>query len=331
MKTDPKRPLDAGVLMAFAFGVCGLLATAPAFAVDSWPTKIVRIIVPSPPGGPADGVARIISKALSEKLGKPFVVENRAGAKGNIGAAAAAAAPPDGYTLMLTTTGPLTYNKLIYKSTSFDAVKDFAPIVEVSAMPLVIAANTTLPIKDLSELVAYAKANPGMVTFASSGNGSMGHLTGELFENALGVTFIHVPYTGSARALNDLLGGRVNLSIDLLPTYTEHIRSNSIKALAVTSLTRTAELPEAPTLAEQAMPGFEASGWTALLGPAGLAPETIQKLNRAVNEYLFSDEGKAALAKFGTTPLGGTPEDLAKFMASELAKWRPVAEKLTVQ
>jgi tripartite-type tricarboxylate transporter receptor subunit TctC len=331
MKTDPKWPLDAGVLMAFAFGVCSLLADAPASAVDSWPNKIVRVIVPSPPGGPADGVARIISQALSDKLGKPFVVENRAGANGNIGAAAAAAAPPDGYTLMPTTTGPLTYNKLIYKSTSFDAVKDFAPIVEVSAMPLVIAANTTLPIKNLSELVAYAKANPGMITFASSGNGSMGHLTGELFENALGVTFIHVPYTGSARALNDLLGGRVNLSIDLLPTYTEHIRNNSIKALAVTSLTRTAELPEAPTLAEQAMPGFEASGWTALLGPAGLAPETIQKLNRAVNEYLFSDEGKAALAKFGTTPLGGTPEDLAKFMASELAKWRPVAEKLTVQ
>lgn len=328
MKTDPKWPLNAGVLMTLAFGVCGLLAAAPTFAADSWPTRVVRIIVPYPAGGPADVVARILGQKLGDTLGKPFIVENRAGANGNIGAAVVAAAPPDGYTLLFTTTGPLVFNKVIYKSTTFDSAKDFAPIVEVSAMPLVVAANSSVPFENLSDLVAYAKANPGKVTFASGGHGSMGHLTAELLQSDLGIKLTHVPYTGSAGATNDLLGGRVNLSFDLLPTYTEHIRNKTLKALAVTTLTRTAELPDAATLAEQGMPKFEAIGWTALVGPAGLAPETIEKLNRIVNEFIFSDAGKSALAKFGMEPRGGTPEDLANYMASEMTKWRPVAQKV---
>jgi tripartite-type tricarboxylate transporter receptor subunit TctC len=329
MRMDRKWPFDASVLMAVAFAVCGSLAATAAFAAEAWPTRSVRVIVPHPAGGSVDAVARMVTRKLTDALGKPFIVENRGGANGNIGAAAAASAAPDGYTLLFTTTGPLVFNKLIYKSTAFDPVRDFAPIVKVSAIPLVVVANASVPVKTIADLVAYVKANPGKVTYASPGNGSMGRLTAELLQNALGIQMTHVPYTGSAPAMNDVLGGRVNLSFDLLPTYTEHIRNNTLKALALTTLNRTAILPEAPTLAEQGMPKFEAVGWTALLGPAGLAPETIGTLNRIVNEFLLSDEGKQALLNFGMEPLGGTPEDLAGFMASELTKWRPVAEKLT--
>jgi tripartite-type tricarboxylate transporter receptor subunit TctC len=331
MKTDPKCPFNASVLMALAFGVCGLLTAAPAFAAEPWPNRTVRVIVPHPAGGSVDAMARIVTKRLGDVLGKPFVVENRGGANGNIGAAVVASAPPDGYTLMFTTTGPLAFNKLVYKSTAFDPTKDFAPIVKVSAIALVVVANTSVAFKNISDLVAYAKANPGKLTYASPGNGSMGHLTAELLQNALGVQMTHVPYTGSAGALNDTLGGRVNLCFDLLPTYTEHIRNNTLKALAVTTRNRTAALPEAATLAEQGMPEFEAIGWTAVVGPAGLAPETIQRVNRIVNEFLVSDEGKSVLLKLGMEPLGGTPEDLANYMASELTKWRPAAEKVAAQ
>jgi tripartite-type tricarboxylate transporter receptor subunit TctC len=316
-------------MMVLVSGACGILA--PARAAEPWPSRPVRVIVPSPAGGSVDAVARIVTRRLGEMLGKPFVVENRGGANGNIGAAVVASAPPDGYSLLFTTTGPLVFNKLIYKSTPFDPARDFAPIVKVSAIPLVVAANASVPFKNISDLVAYAKENPGKLTFASPGNGSMRHLTAELLQNDLGVQMTHVPYKGTAPALNDLIGGRINLSFDLLPTYIEHIHDTTLKALAVTTLNRTAGLPETATLAEQGMPKFEAIGWTALVGPTGLAPETIRTLNRIVNEFLVSDEGKSALLNFGMEPLGGTPEDLADYMASELTKWRPVAEKVTAE
>lgn len=329
MRMDRKWPFDLSVLLAAAFAVRGFLSVPSALAAEPWPTRPVRVIVPHPAGGSVDAVARMVTRRLADVLGKPFIVENRGGANGNIGAAAAASAPPDGYTLLFTTTGPLVFNKLIYKSTAFDPARDFAPIVKVSAIPLVVVANASVPVKDIAGLVAYVKANPGKVSYASPGNGSMGRLVAELVQGDLGIQLTHVPYTGSAPAMNDVLGGRVNLSFDLLPTYTEHIRSGTLKALAVTTLDRTKILPEAVTLAEQGMPKFEAIGWTAMVGPAGLAPETISTINRIVNEYLRSDEGKQALLNFGMEPLGGTPEDLAVYMASELTKWRPVAEKMT--
>ena len=326
---DRKWPFDPSVLAAAAFAVCGFLSVTSVFAAEPWPVRSVRVIVPHPAGGSVDAVARMVTRRLADVLGKPFIVENRGGANGNIGAAAAAGAPPDGYTLLFTTTGPLVFNKLIYKSTAFDPGRDFAPIVKVSAIPLVVVANASVPVKNIPDLVAYVKANPGKVSYASPGNGSMGRLVAELVQGDLGIQLTHVPYAGSAPAMNDVLGGRVNLSFDLLPTYTEHVRSGTLRALAVTTQNRTKILPEAATLAEQGMPKFEAIGWTALLGPAGLAPETIATINRIVNEFLSSDEGKQALLNFGMEPLGGTPEDLAGFMASELTKWRPVAERMT--
>src|ERR1700742_3332861 len=244
----------AGICLAAAVAACSVLSATSAFAAELWPTRSVRVIVPHPAGGSVDAVARIVTRKLTDALGKPFIVENRGGANGNLGAAAAAGAPADGYTLLFTTTGPLVYNRLIYKSTAFDPAKDFAPIIKVSAIPLVVVANASVPVKTIADLVAFVKANPGKLSYASPGTGSMGRLVAELVQADLGIQLTHVPYAGSAPAMNDLLGGTVNLSFDLLPTYVEHIRSGTLKALAVTTQNRTAILPDAATLAEQGMP-----------------------------------------------------------------------------
>jgi tripartite-type tricarboxylate transporter receptor subunit TctC len=305
--------------------VIGLASTARA----DWPERPVKLIVPFPAGGAADVVGRIFAKVFSEKLGQPFVVENRAGANGNLGAASVATAAPDGYTLLFTTTGPLVFNKVIYKqSTTFDPAKDFTPIVEVSELPLIIAANATLPAQNFPDMVAFAKANPGKISFASSGIGSMGHLTGDLLENNLGFTMTHVPYRGSAPALNDLLGGVVNISIDLASNYAPQVKAGTLRALAITTMKRWSLLPDVPTLSELGMPNFDATGWMAIVGPAGLPEDIVGKLNKAANDYLASKEGGDTLEKLGMVPVGGTPAALKTFMASELVKWTPVAEKI---
>ncbi len=204
------------------------LTGAPAFA-QGWPERPVKLVVPHSAGGAPDVLSRIMAKVLGEKLGQPFVVENRVGANGNLGAGAAATAAPDGYTLLFTTTGPLAYNKIVYKaSTTFDPAKDFTPIIEVARMPLIIAANSTLPVKTLPELVAYAKANPGKVTAASPGNGSMGHMTADLVQTGLGMQVLHVPYRGSAPAMNDLISGQVNICFDLASTYAEQVKCGHV-------------------------------------------------------------------------------------------------------
>jgi len=309
------------------------LAAVPALTISpalaAWPERPVKLIVPFPAGGSADVVGRIFAKVFSEKLGQPFVVENRAGANGNLGAASVATAAPDGYNLLFTTTGPLVFNKVIYKaSTTFDPAKDFTPIVEVSQLPLIIAANSTLQAKDFQDMVAYAKANPGKVTFASSGIGSMGHLTADLIETNLNFKMTHVPYRGSAPALNDLMGGVVNISIDLASNYAPHVQAGTLRALAITTPKRWSLLPDVPTLSELGMPNFDATGWMALVGPAGLPADIVGKLNKTANDYLTSKEGVDTLDKLGMVAVGGTADELKTFMASELVKWTPAAEKV---
>jgi tripartite-type tricarboxylate transporter receptor subunit TctC len=329
MQSDAQRAgstLTASI--AWFLGIISVLAAPPAFA-QAWPDRPVKLIVPFPAGGSNDVAARLFAKHFSEALGQPFVVENRAGANGNLGAASVAAAAPDGYTLLFTTTGPLVFNKVIYKaSTTFDPARDFTPIVEVTQLPLIIAANATLPAKTFPEMVAYAKAHPGKITFASSGVGSMGHLTGDLLETNLGFQMTHVAYRGSAPALNDLLGGVVNISIDLASNYAPHVKSGALRALAITTLKRWPLLPGVPTLSELGMPNFDATGWMAIVGPAGLPPDIVAKVNKAANDYLASKEGADALDKLGMVPVGGTPNELRTFMAAELAKWTPAAAKV---
>ena len=308
-------------------GFLVLAAATPCWA--AWPERPVKLIVPFPAGGSADVVGRIFAKVFSEKLGQPFVVENRAGANGNLGAASVATSPADGYSLLFTTTGPLVFNKVIYKtSTTFDPAKDFTPIVEVTQLPLIIAANSTLPAVTFQDMVAYAKANPGKVTFASSGNGSMGHLTADLIETNLGFKMTHVPYRGSAPALTDLLGGVVNMSIDLASNYAPQVKDGKLRALAITTPKRWPLLPDVPTLSELGMPNFDATGWMAIVGPAGLPADVVAKVNKAANDWLATKEGAETLDKLGMVPVGGTPDELKAFMASELVKWTPAAEKI---
>lgn len=301
---------------------------APAFA-QAWPERPVKMIVPHSAGGAPDVLGRLLAKVLGEKLGQPFVVENRVGANGNIGAASVATAVPDGYTLMFTTTGPLSYNKIVYKSsTTFDPARDFTPIVEMARMPLIVATNATLPVKTWPELVAYAKASPGKVTFATPGNGSMAHMTADLVQTGLGVKMLHVPYRGSAPAMNDLIGGQVNISFDLASTYAEQVKAGTLRALAITATKRWPLLPDVPTLAEVGMKDFEATGWIAMVGPAGLPAAIVAKVNKVANDFISSKEGIEAMEKLGMVPTGGTPEQLRAFMASELVKWTPIAENI---
>jgi tripartite-type tricarboxylate transporter receptor subunit TctC len=309
--------------------VAGLLAATSLASAQAWPERPVKLIIPHSAGGAPDGLGRLLAKMLGEKLGQPFVVENRVGANGNIGAGAVASSAPDGYTLLFTTTGPLSYNMITYKaSTTFDPNRDFAPIAEVAKLPLIIATNSTLPVKTLPELVAYAKANPSKVTFATPGNGSMGHMTADLVQARLGADMLHVPYRGSAPAMNDLLGGQINISFDLASTYVEQVKSGTLRALAITTPKRWAPLPDVPTLSEQGMPNFEATGWVAIVGPKGLPADIVGKVNKVTNDFVTSKEGVDAMDKLGMVPAGGTPEQLRTFMAAELEKWRPVAEKI---
>jgi tripartite-type tricarboxylate transporter receptor subunit TctC len=305
------------------------LATALGAGVahaQVWPTKPVRVIVPFPAGGATDLLARSLAQKLSESLGQPFFVDNRAGANGNIGAAAVAKAAPDGYTIMFCTTGPLVFNKIIYKTTPFDPLRDFAPIVLVADVPLLVAAHPSFPVRTLPELVAYAKANPGKVTYSSPGNGSMAHLSAEMIQKEAGIRLTHVPYKGTAPALQDFVAGVVNISFDLAPTYVPLVKAGKINPLAVTTATRSAVLPDVPTVIESGVAGYQSFGWFAFVAPAGTPADVIEKVNAVANQYIASAEGKARLAEFGMGPRGGTPQELGAFMASELTRWRPIAE-----
>ena len=311
----------------------GLAALAGPLALhaQAWPAKPVTIVVPFPAGGSTDILARLLATRLGETLGQTFVVDNRAGANGNLGAAAVANAAPDGYTLLFTTTGPLVFNKFIYKATPFEPARDFTPIVKAAEVPLLVAAHPSLPATTLQELVAYAKANPGKVNYSTAGNGSMGHLTAELLQRRTGVKLTHVPYKGSAPALNDLIAGTVTVSFDLAPTYAQYVQSGKVRALAVTTLQRTPLMPEAPTLVEQGLKDFEATGWNAFVGPARLPADIVQKVNTVVNQFVSSAEGKDALLKLGMQAAGGTPQQLQDYMRAQTTIWQPVASSVSIE
>jgi tripartite-type tricarboxylate transporter receptor subunit TctC len=307
--------------------VAGLGFVAPAFAQSAWPARQVRIVVPYAAGGPTDILARVLARKMGETLGQPFVVDNRAGANGNVGAASVAAAPPDGYTVMFSTTGPLSLNKLIYKSTSFDPVKDFAPIILFAEVPLLVSAHPSLPMKNIPELIAYLKANPGKVTYSSSGNGSMGHLAAELMQRATGTSMVHVPYKGSAPALNDLIAGAVNLCFDLVPGHISQAQAGRVRPVGVLGAARADALPDVGTFSEAGIPAY-AVGWFGMVGPVGMPVDAITKINAVANDYLGSAEGKARLRELSLRARGGKPAELAEFVTSELNKWRPVVEPL---
>jgi tripartite-type tricarboxylate transporter receptor subunit TctC len=318
------------MLRTAVFALLVALALPFDAGAQAWPTRPVTLIVPFPAGGNADVLARAVAAELSEKLGQSFVVENRTGAGGNIGGAAVAKAAPDGYTLMFGTPGPIATNKLMYKSLPYDPEKDLVPVVLVARSPLIIAAHPSFPAKDLKELIAYAKANPGKINAGNPGNGTLGHITSELLQQHTGTKMAHVPYRGTTPLTTDLLGGQIDIALDFMSTYLPLVKDGKVRALGVTSSERVAELPDAMTVQEAGFAGFEASAWYAIVAPTGTPADAIRKINAAINDYLKGPKGKTTLATFAMQAAGGTPDDLAAYIKSELAKWGPIVKAANI-
>jgi tripartite-type tricarboxylate transporter receptor subunit TctC len=308
--------------------VAAAVAAPFAFAQSAanYPAKPMRLVVPFPAGGTTDILARAVAQKLSETWGRQVIVDNRPGAGGNIGSDLVAKATPDGYTLLMGTVGTHAINPSLYKNMPYDHVKDFAPVILVAGVPNVLVVNPSLPVHSVPELIAYAKANPGKLNFASSGNGTSIHLSGELFKAMTGVEMTHVPYKGSAPALTDLIGGQVQLMFDNLPSSLPFIKAGKLRALAVTSGARAAALPDLPTLAESGLPGFEASSWFGVLAPAGTPRDIVARLNGAIAGWLASPEAKEKLLAQGAIAAGGTPEDFARHIGAETSKWAKVVK-----
>jgi tripartite-type tricarboxylate transporter receptor subunit TctC len=321
-----RQRLLRAIAVLIGIAAIGVVASSNAQA-PAYPTKPVRLVVPFPPGGATDLIARAVAQKLGETWGASIVVDNRPGAGGNIGTELVAHAAPDGYTLEMGTVGTHAINASLYAKLGFDHVKDFAPIILVAGVPNVLEVNPSLPVNSVRELIAYGKANPGKLNFASSGNGTSIHLSGELFKVMTGVQMTHVPYKGSAPALQDLLAGQVQLMFDNLPPSLPQIKSGKLRALAVTSSIRAPALPDIPTVAEAGLPGFEASSWFGILAPAGTPPAVIAKINEEVAKWLASPEGKEKLASIGANPAGGSPEDFARHIQAETAKWAKVVKE----
>jgi tripartite-type tricarboxylate transporter receptor subunit TctC len=306
------------------------LCAASALAADPWPTRPVTVILPFPPGISTDLLARAVATSLGDALGQQFVVENRPGANGNIGAGVAAKAAPDGYTLLVATLGPTVANKFMYKTMSFDPDRAFAPVVLLGDSPLIIVGSPKIPPKNLKELAAYAKGNPGKLNAATVGHGSQAHITLELINKLAGISIVHVPYRIATQALPDLISGDLQVGFNYIPTFVPAVQQGTIRGLAVTSRKRVSDLPDVPTVDESGFPGFEASGWHALFAPVGTSREIVDKVNGLVNAYLNSDHGKVQLRKLGITALGGTPEDLAAHLERERAKWGPIIKEANI-
>ncbi len=306
-------------VLHWAAGAAALL-TAPRFGfAQTYPARLVRIIVPVPPGGALDIIARLIGQWLSERLGQPFVIENRPGAATNIGIEAAVRAPADGYTLLLIP-GSVTVNATLYDKLSFNFIRDIVPVAMLSGLPLVMEVNVAVPAKTVSEFIAYAKSNPGKVNYASSGNGTPQHIAGELFKMMTGVDMLHVPYRGGAPALTDLMGGQVQLYFSPLPESIEIIKGGKVRALAVTTAARAQALPELPTVADS-VPGFEASTWQGIGAPRNTPAEIVDRLNTEINAALADPTIKARLKDLGSVPAPMSSAGFAKLIADETEKW----------
>ena len=317
-----------GRLLAVA--ALAVLSLAPVHA-QTWPSKPVRIIVPFPPGGTTDIVARSIGVELQRMWQHPVVIENRAGAGGNIGADAVAKSPGDGYTLLMGTVGTHAINQALYAQSGskmpFDPVKDFVPITLVAGVPNVMVINPKLPVNSVAEFIAYAKARPGQLNMASSGNGTSIHLTGELFKTVTGTYMVHFPYRGSAPAVTDLITGNMNVMFDNLPSALPHIKSGRLKALAVTSRTRSPALPDVPTIEEAAgLKGFDASSWFGLFAPAGTPRTVVDKIQADVAKALAQPAVRERFVAQGADPGGNTPDQFAAFIRAETEKWTRVVK-----
>jgi len=312
-------------LLVFTF-----IVSAQAHA-QTWPTRPVTLVVPFAAGVTGDIVARGLAQYLGDALGQPFVVENRGGAGGNLGGNVVAKAAPDGYTLLLSTTGPASLNKLTYKNMPYDPQRDLAPIVLFGKAPVIITARNNLPAQTLKEFVAYAKQNPGKITAGYPGNGTQGHITGELLQQRAGISFAQTQYRGSPAIIADLLGEHIDIGMDSLAPYVALIQEKKLRGLAIAGAKRWRLLPDVPTVAESGFSGLEAAVWYALLAPAGTAPDIIAKLNEAGNAYLKTKAAQDLFERLGIEAAGGTPQELKAFIEAELERWSPIIKAAKIE
>ena len=311
-------------LAALACCLAVLPFTAGGASAADYPTRPVRWVVGYPPGGATDIMARLIGHRLGEKLGQQFVIENKSGAGNNIGTESVVNAAPDGYTVLLVNPAN-AINATLYAKLNFNFIRDIAPVAGIARVPNVMTVNPNVPAKTVPEFIAYAKANPGKINMASSGNGTSVHLSGEMFKAMAGVDMQHVPYRGSAPAMTDMIAGQVQVIFDNMPSVLQHIKAGKLRALAVTTAERSPQLPDVPTVAET-VPGYEASAWFGMGAPKGTPKEIIEKLNQTINEILAEPAIKERLADLGGVPIVATPEEFGKVIQAETDKWEKVVK-----
>ncbi|HEY7945399.1 MAG TPA: tripartite tricarboxylate transporter substrate binding protein [Casimicrobiaceae bacterium] len=312
-------------IRAVAAALAGLLLTLPSYAAElAYPSKPIRLVVPFPAGGSLDVVARAIGQKLTMAWGQPVIIDNRPGAGGNIGADLVAKSAPDGYTILEGALSTHAVNVSLYSRMPYDPVKDFAPITLVAVTPNVLVLNPAVPANTVGELIAYAKANPGKLAFGSGSNGSAGHLAGELFKAEAGVDMVHVPYKGSAPAMQDLLGGQIQLMFDNLASSMQQVRAGKLKALAVTTAQRSPLVPDLPTLVESGLPGFDIYTWWGFMAPAGTPKDIIAKWNAEVTRILNTPEMQAFFAQQGAQPAPSSPEQLTALIQGEIPKYAKI-------
>ena len=302
------------------------LSGAGLALAQGYPNKSIKMIVPYPPGGPTDVQARIVAQKLGDLLGQSVVIENRGGAGGMLGSSVVAKSAPDGYTLLMGASGPQALGPLMAKEPPYDPVKDFTPISLVSYSPLMLVVHPKLNAKSVKDVIASAKDRPGALNYGSFGNGTMAHLAGELFKTMAGVNIVHVPYKGSAPAMAALLGGEIDFMFDTVITALPHVKGGKLAGLAVTKGTRSSAVPDLPTVAEAALPGFEAVSWIGLMGPAGMPKEVVDRLSGEMVKALADPGVRERLQAAGAEPVGSDAETFAKQMKSELARWEPVVK-----
>ena len=314
--------------LALALAAACIPATAVA---QSYPARAVRMLVPFPPGGPNDILARVLAQKMSESAGQQFVVDNRGGAGGIIGTEMAAKAAPDGYTILLSGTAALSINPSLHAKLPYDPVKDFTPISLIATAPSILVSHPSLPVRTVKDVIALAKQKPGQLNYASAGIGTPPHLAGELFNNLAGVKMTHVPYKGGGPALVDLLSGHVQLYFSGISSALPMVKENKLKPIAVTSAKRTAVMPEMPTIAESGLKGYEVGNWYAILGPTGMQAEVVRRLNSEIVKALASADMRKRLEELGADPVGSTPEQLAAYMNVEIAKWAKVIKSASIK
>jgi tripartite-type tricarboxylate transporter receptor subunit TctC len=316
-------------LLTFS-NIVSIFAPIAALA-QTWPAKPIRMLVPFPPGGGVDYAARIVGKHLSDRLGQPVLIENRAGANGIIALEALKAAPADGYTLGTVSNGPLVINPSMYLKLPYDPGRDFAAIGRLVNFPLLLVAHPSVPAKSVPELIALAKAKPGVLTYSSPGVGNGSHLAGELFASMANINLVHVPYKGTAPAATALLAGDVSLAFSSIPTVLPHVRAGKLRALAVGDAARVPSLSEYPTIAESGLPGYEAFSWAGVIAPAGTPQEVVRRVNAELGQILRQGAIVEQLAAEGTIPVPDTPEEFGAYIKSELVKWAAIVKLANIK